>query len=237
MKLWTTIEFSRLPGILKNGFDNPYAAEIVFSTSAEIEADNALSMPGELAFIEAEVPDEQVEDYFMPCLGMWGDDVSNMETDLEYLLEEGGPQEEIDRLRSFIEKGSHANSSGSAKEGFEVFGYACLGAVIPPEMLKLLDPEKMIEAVHTGDGEVIAEAIETSEATPFKSLNAAFWVWLMAILGQIFGPGYGIEPESQELVEEEAEQIERMREAAAKRPRKKRKKKSPAKAKAKAKAA
>jgi hypothetical protein len=229
MKLWTTIEFEKLPGILKNGFDNPYAAEIVFSNNPEIEADHAMSMQGELAFIEADVPDDKLDFYFMDCIGMWGDDLSNMETDLDYLIEEGAHKKEIDHLRKLIKKGSEART---VTEGLDVFGYACLGNVIPPEMLKLLDPEKMIEAVHTGDENAIASAIETSEATPFKSLNAAFWVWLITIMSQIFGAGYGMQAsETEEIVRGEAEQAEEIRKAAAKRPRKKRKRKTPAKTK------
>jgi hypothetical protein len=228
VKLWTSVEFTRLPAILKNGFDNPYAAEITFSNSPEIEAENALSMPGELAFIEAEIPDDQLDNYFMDCIGLWGDDLTNMEADLEYLMERGGSEKEIEGLRKLIERGGAVST---VIEGIEIFGYVCLGNVIPPEMLKLLDPEKMIEAVHTGDENAIAQAIETSEATPFKSLNAAFWVWLITIMSQIFGPGYGIEQsEAQEArEEEEAERISRMRRIASKKPRKKRKKKAPAK--------
>jgi len=228
VKLWTSVEFTRLPAILKNGFDNPYAAEITFSNSPEIEAENALSMPGELAFIEAEIPDDQLDNYFMDCIGLWGDDLTNMEADLEYLMERGGSQKEIEGLQKLIERGGAVRT---VIEGIEVFGYVCLGNVIPPEMLKLLDPEKMIEAVHTGDENAIAQAIETSEATPFKSLNAAFWVWLITIMSQIFGPGYGIEQsEAQEArEEEEAERISRMRRIASKKPRKKRKKKAPVK--------
>jgi len=228
VKLWTSVEFTRLPAILKNGFDNPYAAEITFSNSPEIEAENALSMPGELAFIEAEIPDDQLDNYFMDCIGLWGDDLTNMEADLEYLMERGGSQKEVEGLRKLIERGGAVST---VIEGIEIFGYVCLGNVIPPEMLKLLDPEKMIEAVHTGDENAIAQAIETSEATPFKSLNAAFWVWLITIMSQIFGPGYGIEQsEAQEArEEEEAERISRMRRIASKKPRKKRKKKAPAK--------
>lgn len=228
MKLWTSVELERLPAILKNGFDNPYAAEITFSNNPEIEAENALSMPGEMAFIEAEIPDGQLDEYFVPCLGLWGDDVSGMETYLESLMEDGAPEEELEKVRKAIETGSKAQS---ASEGFDVFGYACLGYTIPPEMLKLLDPEKMMEALHSGDQNAVVEAMETAEATPFKSLNAAFWVWLITIMGQIFGPGYGIEPsEAQEAAEEEeAERISRMRKVAAKSPRRKRKKKAPIK--------
>jgi hypothetical protein len=151
-----------------------------------------------------------------------------MEADLEYLMERGGSEKEIEGLRKLIERGGAVST---VIEGIEIFGYVCLGNVIPPEMLKLLDPEKMIEAVHTGDENAIAQAIETSEATPFKSLNAAFWVWLITIMSQIFGPGYGIEQsEAQEArEEEEAERISRMRRIASKKPRKKRKKKAPAK--------
>jgi hypothetical protein len=221
VKLWTSIELTRLPAILKNGFDNPYAAEITFSNNPEIEAENALSMKDEMAFVEAEIPDGQLDEYFVPCLGLWGDDLTGMESYLESLMEQGAPEEEIEKVRSAIEKGAKAQT---ASEGFDTFGYACLGYTIPPEMLKLLDPEKTMEALHSGDQDAVVEAIETAEATPFKSLNAAFWVWLITIMSQIFGPGYGIqEPsEAQEAAEEaESEQLEKMREKASKRPRKK----------------
>ena len=120
MKLWTSVEFTRLPAILKNGFDNPYAAEITFSNSPEIEAENALSMPGELAFIEAEIPDDQLDNYFMDCIGLWGDDLTNMEADLEYLMERGGSQKEIEGLQKLIERGGAVRT---VIEGIEVFGY------------------------------------------------------------------------------------------------------------------
>ena len=178
-------------------------------------------MPDEMAFIEAEIPDGQLDEYFVPCLGLWGDDVSGMESSLEHMMEEGGPQEEIERMQKFIEQASKAQT---ASEGFEFFGYACLGYTIPPEMLKLLDPEKMMEALHSGDQNAVVEAMETAEATPFKSLNAAFWVWLITIMSQIFGPGYGLpEPSEEQEAAEEArdEQLQKMREKASKRPRKK----------------
>ena len=221
MKLWTTLELERLPHVLRQGFDNPYSEEIIFWNIPEIGAENALSFEGELAFIEAEIPDGKLDEYFTRCMASWGDDTTAMASNLEHMMEEGAPADEISALQKLIER---AEVAETGSEGFEIFGYACLAEVLPPEMLKILDPSTMLEAVHSGDVNAVAQAVETAEATPFKSLSAAFWVWLITIMSQIFGPGYGIqEPsEAQEAAEEaEAEQLEKRREKASKRPRKK----------------
>lgn len=220
MKLWTTLEFDRLPHVLKNGFDNPFSEEIIFWNVPEIGAENAMSFEGELAFIEAEIPDGQLDDYFTRCMASWGDDTVGMASNLEQMMEEGAPAKEISELEKLI---ARAEVVQTGSEGFEIFGYSCLGAVLPPEMLKILDPNTMLEAVHSGDVNAVARAVESAEATPFKSLNAAFWVWLITIMGQIFGPGYGVPGQEMQEEQEEArtEELERMREKAAKRPRKK----------------
>jgi len=222
MKLWTTISLDRLPEILKNGFDNPHADELLFWNNAEVGAENALAFEGELAFIEAEIPDAQLEDYFEPCLGSWSDARSDAESELESLQEQGGPAEAIAQVERDLKT---MDTLETAQDSLNFFGYACLSRRLPPETMKLLDPAKMLEAVHTGDAGALADAVESAEATPFKSLNAAFWVWLMFLLGEIFGPGYGIQQDeaSEERKEAEEEEIQRMREKAAKRPRKKRK--------------
>jgi hypothetical protein len=205
VKLWTTIGLERLPEILKNGFDNPYSDEIHFWNDASIGADNALSFPGELAFIEAEIPDDQFEGFFAPCMGSMSDAMSDAESELEYVRErKGDASEEIAQLEKDLRT---INSIDTARDSLDLFGYACLVEVIPTSMLKLLDLEAVMEAVHTGDAESVAHAVQSVEATAFKTLGAAFWVWLMMLMGQIFGPGYGVEQDEPEEDEESEEKV------------------------------
>lgn len=222
MKLWTTIGLERLPEILKNGFDNPYADELLFWNNPEIGAENALAFEGELAFIEAEIPDSQIEDYFEPCMGSWSDSISDAESQIESLQEEGGNEESIAQLQRDIKT---MDEMKTAQESLNFFGFACLTQTLPPDMLKLLDPTKMLEAVHSGDADAVVEAVQTAEATGFKSLNAAFWVWLMFLLGEIFGPGYGIQ---QDDTAEEPKEGDAERQTSARRPRRKKKAKKKA---------
>lgn len=225
MKLWTTVELRDLPEILQNGLDNPYAAEIHFSHSPEAMAEQAFESEGELAFLEAEIPEGELDMYFVRCLASHGDYQTDMESELNYTDSE----EHLAQLTATIKAMEEAES---AKELLDVFGYACLYQPIPPAMLKLVDPEKMIEAVRSGDASAVSYALENSEATAFKSLNAAFWVWLMFLLKEIFGPGYGL-PENVELEEkigkeqaEEAERLRKMRVLVTRKARTKKKKKS-----------
>lgn len=218
MKLWATVGLHKLPHILQNGLDNPSYDEIHFSNNVEVVASTAFESEGELAFIETEIPDDELDSFFVRCLASHGDHQTDMESELSY----AESKEQVAQITATIKAMEEAES---AKELLDVFGYACLYQPIPPAMLKLLDPAKMVEAVHSGDANAIAHAVQNSEATAFKSLNAAFWVWLMFLLKEIFGPGYGL-PEQEDVgAEEEEGRLERMRETAAKRPRKKRKKK------------
>lgn len=229
MKLWSTIPLDRLPGILKNGFDNPYCDEILFWNDVAVGADNALAFDGELAFIEAEIPDDQFEAYFAVCLGLLSDSRSDLQSEIDYGREEGMSAKDIAEM----EKDAQImDKIDTAKDSMDYFGYACLVEVLPPTMLKLLSLEQTMEAVHSGDAAAIAHAVETAEATAFKSLNSAFWVWLIMLMSQIFGPGHGVQESDviEESREQEEERLERMRERAAKRPRKKRAKKKAQKA-------
>ena len=201
MKLWTTIELERLPATLETGFDNPYSDEIIFYSIPDIAADQALSFEGELAFIETEIPDERVDEFFAPCLGIYGDEMVNDEIYLQDLIT-AGDEKGAALLREHL---TAREGVDTGRAGLEVFGYACLAEIIPPSMLKLLDPVTMLEAVQTGDAGAVSNAINTSEATEFKSLGANFWVWLMLLLGQIMGPGYGIPQDTPpEELEDEA---------------------------------
>lgn len=220
MKLWTTVNLNRLPHVLQNGLDNPYSEEIQFSRDAARLADDVLSMPGELAFLETEIPDDQLDDFFVECVASHSDELSDAEAELEY-AQESGEAWRADHLRKMLQA---AEGEATTMQMLDLFGYVCLGRVLPPSMLKLLDPATMLEAVHSGDVDAVAHAVENAEATAFKSLGANFWVWLMMLMSQIFGPGYGIPggAEPGELSEEEAEDIERVRASVSKRPRKKR---------------
>jgi hypothetical protein len=230
MKLWITVSLDNLPHILQNGLDDPYSNEIRLSPNAELVADEAFSLKEELAVLEVEIPDDQLDEFLTNCVASHGDDLTDVEGGLEDALERGDTA-----TVARIQKMFQAVKSGtiSAAQMLDYFGYACLGQPLPPSMLKLLDPGTMLEALHSGNAEVVAHAIETTEATPFKSLNSAFWVWLMLLIQEIFGPGYGPPAREDVGAEEEDEaaerRLERMREAAAKKPRKKRTKKIPKK--------
>ena len=221
MKLWTTVPLDRLPAVLKDGFDNPLSDEILFWNNIRVGAENALSFGDELAFIEAEIPDDQLEAYFSLCIGQIGDEITDTQSQIDYMNEEGEDAGELERDLQVM------TQIETAKESFDFFGYACLSETLPPSMLKLLDLEKTREAVESGNIENVASALETAEATPFKSLSAAFWVWLIFLIREIFGPGYGLPETGEGSAEEEEERIERMRQTAAaqarKRPRKKKK--------------
>lgn len=214
MKLWTTVDLGRLPGILQNGIDNPSYAEISVSPSPQLVAEHAFEGEDELAFLELDIPDDQLDEFLVTCMASHGDDQSNMEMELESAIEEGN-QEQVAQLQSWIQA---MEAAETAKDYLEAFGYTCLYKTVPPSMLKLLDPGIMLEALRTGDAVLLASAVQNTEATAFKSLGAAFWVWLMMLMGQIMGPGYGRADEG----EGEEERLEKMREKAAKRPRQKR---------------
>lgn len=222
MKLWTTLSLDRLPEVLKKGFTNPYSDELLFWNNPQVGAENALSFEGELAFIEAEIPDDQFESYFEPCLGISGDEITDLESQIEFLEEEGGNEGDVSRIKQDIKT---IETMETAQDSLDFFGYVCLTKTLPPELLKLLDPAKMLEAVQSGDAGAVANAVEAAEATPFKSLSAAFWVWLIFLIREIFGPGYGLPELEESPAEKEEERIERMRQTAAKRARKRPRKK------------
>lgn len=188
MKLWTTVDLRRLPVILQTGLDNPFSEEIIFRNDPELVAENALTFPEELAFIETEIPDDEIDEWFYYCIGSVGDDHTDAAAMLEWDIEAGRvTQEEVDERMEFI-AALETIETGSAN--LELLGYACLYRVLPPEMLKLLDPTTMLEAKYTGDVDALAEAVETTEATGFTSLSPNFWVWLMLFMSQIFGPDW-----------------------------------------------
>jgi hypothetical protein len=210
MRLWTTVDIGELPAILQNGLSNPYLNEDTFTTHAEMAADSALSIEGELAFLEVEVPDDQIEDYFVYCMGLVGDEASDMRTSLESMVEEGDDQDEIRALSEMIEA---AENIDSATANLEVLGYACLigpDVFIPVEWIKVLDPAAMLEAVHSGDASVIAQAVKTTEAKPLSHLGASFWVWLLFFVQSVLA-GHPLAPSDIDRMARDSEKAEKLR--------------------------
>lgn len=103
MKLWYTEEMSGLPAVIQNGLSNPCLNEMTFSANAEYVADQAMQ-PGEdegyaYAFLEVEIPDKELDDYFVYCMELNRLDIDEgAQPALDDLIAEGGPQDAIDGL-------------------------------------------------------------------------------------------------------------------------------------------
>jgi hypothetical protein len=217
MKLWTTVDITRMPDVQRNGLTNPTYEEMIFALEPELIAQTALDFEGELAFIEVDFPDEEIDELFAYCIGSVGDDLTNMEMSFQYDLEAGLSRKEIRAREEFLEK---VGEIQSATENLNLLGYACLAVEVPPEMIRVLDPLTMLEAVASDDKETIAQAVKEAPSTPIKEFGAAFWAFIAAILTAIFATGtiseglemaYGI----RNLVERSKEARERRRERAA----------------------
>ncbi len=110
--------------------------------------------------------------------------------------EKGYSAEDIEKLH----KDLHAlETMESGTQSLAYFNFACLGRVIEPYMINLIDPITMMEAVYTGDRVEIETTLWQGEATSLTSLNPAFWVWLMTLLGQILTGGGGATQTTEEL--------------------------------------
>lgn len=180
MRLWALVDYENLPRYFSTGLDNPGYEEIIFTLDHERLAAWALETPNDQAFIQVDFPDDQLDYWLQECIESVGNDVSDLEDEIEEatLNEEEVPPEAYDTLEAV------KNMSGGA-DNIAIFGYACLFRVLPPEMIMLLDPKTMMEAVYTGKVGVIAEAIETTEAYGLESLGSGFWAWLMFMLVHI----------------------------------------------------
>ncbi len=221
MKLWTTIPFTELPEVLKSGLTG-VEEEIIFYDDASGVAEEVLEYEGELAFIETEIPDEDVDFWFTYCVMTTSDMATDAETELGYAIEaEQVDDEEIAARQAWIQK-LHDMETG--RQSFDALGFGCLLEPMPPQMLKLLNPEAMLEAQLTEDFDTIAEAVETTESEGFTTLSSGFWVWLMMFMAGLLGPDWGTRAE-EEAAEKKAKKRRARRRAVKKktkgRPRKK----------------
>ncbi len=218
----------RLPHIFQNGLDNPTNEEIQFHTTPDLVSEWALSSleddPDDpLAFIEVDFPDDDIDEWFTYCIATTSDEADNARYALEDDIASGRiTEDQIEAAQEYIQS---LESMETGLQSFEVLGYACLFHVVPPEMIKLLDPVTMMEAVYTGDVGAVAEAVETAEVQSFETLGSSFWVWLIFFMSQWFGPKWGTAVEEKEAAEK-GEARKRRRKARRKAKGKKRKRKA-----------
>lgn len=216
MRLWALVDYENLPRYFSTGLDNPSYEEVVFDINHERLAEWAIdSPPGERAFIQVDFPDDELDYWLTECIESAGEDAANLKYDIEdgRLSEEG-----VAEAYATIEAYENMDSGGSGN--LAVFGYACLVRTLPPEMIMLLDPTTMMEAVYTGNIGVVAEAIETTEAHGLESLGPGFWAWLMFMVAQMLA-GRGGRSQS----DEERETAAASRKASARRARQRKRRK------------
>ncbi len=193
MKLWTTVHITELPRIHAEGFTNPYGEEITFDSDPQNLAEVVLEQEDEGAvFLEIEIPDDEIEVHFAYCTGIHYDHASDEMEQIRGEIESGEitEQAELEEAVALIDR---LENMDHAADALDYFGFVCLGTgeTIPREMIKLLDPETMMDAVWTGDMGVVAEAIETTEAKGLETLNASFWVWIMFLFQNMFAIARG----------------------------------------------
>ena len=200
MKLWTAVSLEDLPDIFQNGLNDYSHQGIQFATDAELTAEYALDFKNELAFLEGEFPDDQIDEWFTICMEAASAEQTDVSSDIGYktadlnALTEANPedpsipgiQDEIAAQQEYADK---LWNMQTGSESLELTGRACIVTTVPITMLKLLNPETMMEAVWSGDTGAIAEAIETTEAYGLETLGSSFWVWLMFLFQNIFAAG------------------------------------------------
>ncbi len=200
MRLWASVDLGTLPDIFQNGLIDYSHQGISFHNEPELVAEYALEATGELAFLEGEFPDNELDGWFTLCMEAWSADMTDLEVGLARKQEDlvelidmdpenpeiPSRQEDIDVHAEYLQKVANL-STGS--ESLEVLGSACIWRTVPITMLKLLNPETMMEAVWTKDLGAIAEAVETTESYGLETLGSSFWVWLMFLFQNIFAAG------------------------------------------------
>ncbi len=246
MRLWTSLPIERLPDFFQNGLIDRYHEGIEFHLEADLVAEYAMEFVEELAFLEVEFPDSQIDDWLTICIEAASAEATNREAflqeqvdQLEALLEEDPTSPQIPEFQEVIAQDqeilTQIEDMTTGSQSLELLGSACIYQVVPISMIKLLDPETMLEAVWTGDVGIIADAVETTEATGLESLGGPFWVWLMYLFQNMFAVARGaidVEPLwKTEAAKEKAEarkarrRAARRRKGSVKKPRKKRPKK------------
>jgi hypothetical protein len=232
MKLWSSALLEDLPDIIQNGLSDPGHSGVMCSPHAELVADDVMGSDGQSAVLELDIPDAEVDGYFTTCFVVHSDDLSMRRVDLESMIDEGAPQEDIEAMSEELDSAEQVynNSNSSVDSILEAFGSVCIYTVIPPAWIKVLDPVVMLEALEAArdadNPEILDKAIETTEAKPLSTLGATFWVWLLLFI-QGIAQGRLVTPAD---VRAAAEQIED-REAKRKAGRKKRRRKTRAKQK------
>ena len=208
MKFWTTIPLRELPVVFGSGLDDRYSegfqvyndpealADTFYQSKADWEEKGELEETPEehedqfnpdedyryTAFLTFEIPDDEIDDWLVICMAHSSDVQSDIEGELEDAIENEAPQDEIDAL---AQSAAILQDMDSGAKSLSFFGHACLGRVIEPYMLSLIDPTTMTEALYTGERVQVETALWDGEATSLLSLSPSFWVWIMMLLGQI----------------------------------------------------
>lgn len=204
MKFWTSIELQALPAVFGTGLDDPslggfmvyndpeYLSDAFLDAKEKADEAQAAADRGEeveedefaeyWAFLTFEIPDEEIDEWLTYCMEHAWAIHSHYEMDMEHALEREAPAEEIENIQEGL---TLLEDMDNGTKSLAFFDHACLGRVIEPYMINLIDPTTMMEAVYTGERADITTALWQGEATSLTSLNPAFWAWLMMLIGQI----------------------------------------------------
>ncbi len=167
-------------------------------------------------------PEEDLDSWFLPCMASSYDMLMDDFASIDAMWEDGEISEEeyvegkaeLDRLQTALD-------SNDARTALEIQDFTCLYRPVAPEMIKLLDPATMLEAVVTGDQQAIIEASQAADVKSLETLGPNFWVWLIMFMAGLFGPDWGAQAEEAEA-EKKAKQ-RRKRRTTKKKPKRKKK--------------
>lgn len=230
MKLWTIVDLVRVPSIFSEGLTNPYYEEIIFHKTYEFIADSAMEAKAEEgphylpAFLQVDFPDDQLNEWFLPCMATNYDMLYDEQSSIEDRWEGGElTEEEYAEGLKQLELLSNALDSNDMATVFEIHDFACLAMVVPPEMIKILDPATMLEAVLSENQVAIMEAAEMADARGLESMGGSFWVWLIMFMAGLFGPNWSEQAEAEDAVRKGEARRRRRKGGGRKRAKKKRK--------------
>jgi hypothetical protein len=233
VKLWTVLDLTRIPYIFHDGLTNPYYEEIIFHKDPDILAEQVLDRRMEEgedylpAFIQVDFPDDELDDWFTACLESSFLELDEGRDRLQEEWDYGNlTTEQANKWSGDLDALDEALEKDDVWALFELSGFACLRMVVPPEMLTLLDPATMLEAVLTGDQTAILEAAQMAEAKDFQTLGSGFWVWMIMFMAGLFGPNWAEETaQAEEKARERRARRRRRKPAKKKKPSRKGKKK------------
>lgn len=208
MKLWTSQDLTRLPNIIQFGLIDEYHEGLQFHVDPDGVAEYALALqeddPDEpaMAFLEMEVPDDQLDEWFSVCMEAHSAEHTNAEgemgdtrADLEAMLEEDPNSSDLPGIRDRAVQAEEwfvlVDSVETGAQSIEILGTACINQPIPVTMLRLLNPETMMEVTMSKDIGRIAEAVETTESWGLESLGGAFWIYILFMIQNAFAIARG----------------------------------------------